>query len=47
MVHQSFCQIEDLLSDFDPFTAAYAHFRQSGNVPTSLAEDVQHLEAAQ
>ena len=44
MVHQLFRQIEDLLGDFDTFTAACAHLCQSCNVPNLLLKTFNSLK---
>ena len=48
MLHQPFRQIEDLLgATCDTYPDAYSLFLRSGSVPSSLADDVLRLEAAE
>ena len=47
MLHIPFRQINQLKGECDSFTEVYAIFLQSGNVPSSLEEDIQRLTAAQ
>ena len=44
MFHIPFQLVNELLGDHDTFTAAYATFLQSGNIPPSLENDIHILE---
>ena len=44
MQHVTFHQPEELLGEHDTYTAAYATFLHSANVPPSLEEDVFRLD---
>ena len=44
MLHVPFRLQDELLGDNDTFTAAYATFLQSGNIPPSLEDDIHRLE---
>jgi len=44
MLHIPFRLLNELLGDHDTFTAAYAAFLQSGNIPPSLEDDIHRLE---
>ena len=44
MKHKPFRQITDLLAGCETYAAAYAAFLHSGNVPTSLEDDVYRLQ---
>ncbi len=44
MLHVPFRLVDDLKGSNDTFTAAYAIFLQSGNIPQSLEEDIRRLE---
>ena len=46
MLYQTFRQVEDLLGGCETFKCAYATYLQSGNVPSSLADDIHQLEKA-
>jgi len=45
MVHKPFRQVDQLLGACDTYSAAYALFLRSTNVPPSLADDIHRLEA--
>ena len=47
MLHQPFCQLEDLLADYQSHEDAYAAFLKSEKAPISLADGIQQLEIAQ
>ena len=47
MLHQSFRHITDLLAGCETYAAAYAGLLQTGNVPTSLEDDVYRLQQQQ
>ena len=44
MLHVPFRHQSELLSDNTTFTAAYANFLQSGNIPSSLEDDIHRLQ---
>ena len=44
MLHIPFRQVQELLGDCDTYAAAYAIFLQSGNVPSSLEDDIYRLQ---
>ena len=47
MKHKSFRQVTDLLAGHETYTQAYAEFLQAGNIPSSLEEDIFHLQQHQ
>ena len=47
MLHQPFCQLEDLLAGYQSHEDAYAAFLKSEKAPISLADDIQQLKMAQ
>ena len=44
MLHVPFRHQNELLSSNTTFTAAYANFLQSGNIPSSLEDDIHRLQ---
>ena len=44
LLHVPFCHRSELLSDNTTFTAAYANFLQSGNISSSLEDDIHRLQ---
>ena len=44
MLHVPFRHQSELLGNNDSFTAAYANFLQSSNIPSSLEDDIHQLE---
>ena len=47
MKYKTFHQLTDLLAGHSTYTEAYAEFLQTGNVPTSLEEDIFRLQQHQ
>ena len=47
MLHVPFRHVDELKGDCDSFAAAYALFLQSGNVPSSLEDDMERLRQHQ
>lgn len=47
MKHKSFRQVTDLLAGHETYTQAYAEFLQAGDIPSSLEEDIFHLQQHQ
>jgi hypothetical protein len=45
MLYIAFRHQTELLSGSTTFTAAYANFLQSGNIPLSLEDDIHRLQA--
>ena len=44
MIHQSFCQVDELLGACDKHSYAYHQFLRCSKVPPSLADDIHRLE---
>ena len=44
MLHVPFRHQDELLGDETTFSATYANFLQSGNIPSSLEDDIYRLE---
>ena len=44
MIHQPFCQVDELLGAFDKHSSAYHQFLRCGKVPPSLTDDIHRLE---
>lgn len=47
MLHKAFRHVEELQGEYNTYSAAYAIFLQSGNVPPSLEDDIHRLEQTQ
>ena len=44
MIHQPFCQVDELLGAYEKHSSVYYQFLRCGKVPPSLADDIHRLE---
>lgn len=44
MNHKNFRQVTELLAGHETYTEAYAEFLQAEDIPSSLEEDIFHLQ---